>query len=76
MGKLYDTLKDRKDNGEKLSIDNLDDIMLEELWWNEGIPDSMIADLYDTTKYKITKLRHSYDIKLHNCALFSVLSKI
>ena len=76
MGKLYDTLKGRKDNGEKLSIDDLDDIMLEELWWNEGIPDSMIADLYDTTKYQITKLRRINDITLHNCAFFSALSKI
>ena len=69
MGRMYDSLRSRKDNGEVLSIDNLDDILLETLWYEESIPDLGIAELYSTTKENIRKLRHKLDITQLNCNL-------
>ena len=73
---LYYRLKNRKDEGEKLSIDDLDDIILRKLWWEESVSDSSIAELFDTTPYKIKKLRYDLGIKFHDCALLDVFSKL
>lgn len=76
MEKMYERLKNRKDNGEVLSLSILDNILLQQLWWEESVPDQYIAELFNTTKENIKKLRYKYNIKPANCALVNALRNI
>ena len=67
MGKLYDGLKARKDNGELLHISMLNEEILEELWQDENVPDSIIASLFDVDKKVITDKRHNWGLKKQEC---------
>ena len=67
MHNLYDELKTRKDNGEILDISILNEEMLKELWWNENVPDSIIADLFDVDKKVITNKRYKWGLKKQEC---------
>ena len=67
MGKLYDELKARKDSGELLHISMLNEEILEELWWGENVPDSIIADLFGVDKKVITDKRHKWGLKKQDC---------
>ena len=66
MGK-YDELKARKDSGEVLDISMLNEEMLRELWWDENIPDSIIADLFDVDKKVITNKRYKFGLRQQEC---------
>lgn len=67
MGKLYDELKARKDSGEVLDISMLNEEMLKELWWDENVPDLIIADLFDVDKKIITAKRYKWGLKKQEC---------
>lgn len=66
MGK-YEELKARKDSGEVLDISMLNEEILKQLWWDESVPDSIIADLYDVDKKVITDKRYKWGLKKQEC---------
>ena len=56
--KLYEELRKRKESGEKLDWNKISKDELKELF-DENIPDSMIAELYEISKSKVTYKRNS-----------------
>lgn len=60
---LYDTLKKRKQQGERLDMRNITRETLYRLWWGEERTDGDIADLYDVPRKKVTNLRHTWGVK-------------
>ena len=67
MGNLYNELKSRKDSGEVLDISMLNEEILRELWWDENVPDAIIAELYNVDKKVITDKRYKWGLKKQEC---------
>lgn len=67
--RLYDKLNQRKQNGEKLDMQQLSNEGLYQLWWTEECTDVMIADLYDVEKKRVTNLRHKRGVKMPEAIL-------
>jgi len=59
--KLYEELRKRKESGEKLDWNKISKDELKELF-DENIPDSMIAELYEISKSKVTYKRNKWNI--------------
>ena len=62
----YDELKQMKEEGIKLDFDNIMKEQLEKLYYEDNIPNSMIADLYDVEPNKVKNKRYKWNIKLNN----------
>lgn len=63
MGYYYNELKTRKESGEKLGLESLNYEGLKRLWWDEALPDVIIAELFDVDKTDVRCLRYRFDIK-------------
>ncbi len=62
---LYNKLKYKKENGEKLDWDKITKEELEELF-EEDIPDSMVSDLYNVSQSKVTYKRKKWNINMRS----------
>src|SRR5690625_2384600 len=63
---LYQKLKSRKLAGEKPNLDSLTSAELKKMFIEELKSDSLIADLFDVKKSKITYLRRKHGITIRN----------
>lgn len=73
---LYGAYLDRKNRGESLKWDDIGYEELYQLWGIEGIPDSMIATLFNIDQREVTKKRHNYNIKQANVATRQIWKKV
>jgi hypothetical protein len=62
MRKLYDSLKLKIENGEKLEWNSITSEQLEELFCVEVLTDGIIADLFGVEKRVVTNQRKKWDI--------------
>ncbi len=65
---VYEKLKQQKESGQILSIENLSLDNLKTMALREHIPDSLIADLFNVKKSKITYLRRKNNIVKNSSA--------
>jgi hypothetical protein len=63
---LYEKLNDRKKSGEKLKFDDLSDKEFKQLYIDEKKSDSILAELFDEKKSKITYRRKKLGITMRN----------
>lgn len=66
---LYENFVNRKNNGEILDINKLSRNELKQLWYYEIIFDKEIAQLFNTTEYKVKKKRNEMNLLFHNCLI-------
>lgn len=59
---LLEMMEKRKEQGQELCFDKLTRDELYELWWNENISVSQIAELFNVSKYKVNKLREQWGL--------------
>lgn len=62
---LYDQLKSRKKNGEKLDFTKITYDELYKLWHTESNSDAIIGELYNVTKCAVRKKRDRMDMKMY-----------
>ncbi len=70
MVNTYEELKKLKENGTKLDWENIEKEQLEELFINEDLPSSFIADLYDVSKSKVNYKRSKWNITVNSAKYF------
>jgi hypothetical protein len=63
---LYEKLIDRKKSGEKLKIEDLSEKEFKQLYIDEKMSDSILAELFDEKKSKITYRRKKLGITMRN----------
>ena len=63
---LYEKLIDRKKSGEKLKFDDLSEKEFKQLYIDEKKSDSILAELFDEKKSKITYRRKKLGITMRN----------
>nr|WP_092072790.1 hypothetical protein [Dendrosporobacter quercicolus]NSL48886.1 hypothetical protein [Dendrosporobacter quercicolus DSM 1736]SDM49930.1 hypothetical protein SAMN04488502_10552 [Dendrosporobacter quercicolus] len=66
---VYDALLEMKTKGEKLRLEELSPKDLKSMFIDDAITDSMIADLYEVKKTKITYMRKKHGITVRNSIL-------
>lgn len=71
--KLYDSLKMRKENGEKLNFEEINKNELKQMFIDEEISDKLLADLYDVKLSKISYKRKKYGITIRSSGLNKML---
>lgn len=64
MKVTYEELKSQKAQGKELKWEDISKEQLSCLFYENNIPDSLIADLYDTTKSKVSYKRKKWNIKM------------
>ena len=60
---LYEALVKIKESGKTLDVNTLTREDLIDLWYYGGMPDNMIADLFDVKTSRITNLRNNFGVK-------------
>lgn len=71
--KLYESLKMRKENGDKLNFEEITYNELKQMFIDEGISDKLLADLYDVKLSKISYKRKKYGITIRSSVLEKML---
>lgn len=73
---LYDKLLKDKENGIKLDFDKISKEDLEQLWRYEYMSDTIIANLFDITKSKVTYKRRKFGITCGFNYMVKILSSL
>lgn len=71
--RLYDRLKMRKENGEKLNLEELNVSELKQMFFDEGISDRLLAELYGVKLSQITYKRKKQGITIRTSAIDNML---
>jgi hypothetical protein len=73
---LYKELEARKAAGEIFTEVDLSEGKLEQLYWDEGMPATFIADLFGMKISRVRNLIDDYGLQLYNKRSMSMLDKM
>lgn len=76
MSKEYNRLMAEKKNDKIFDFDTITYNELKRLWYDESLPDSCIADLYDVKKSQVASKRKKMGINQIDCCLEYTIKKI